>query len=161
MKGWSGVGATIGCRARARPGAEPTCGTWQVNQPLGDPWPWPLHGNEDVPQGLEGPQGNQLGDNFHWRVPGRETETWATDPALSPSCWVFSGKSLNLSGLSFPSYKMRQFDHRQFPRFCELGSDLMQDSMLTPSEMQEKWPMSPWAAWEGQGGSQRGLSVYG
>lgn len=56
---------------------------------------------------------------------------------------------------------MRQFDHRQLPRFCELGSDLMQDSMLTPSEMQEKWPMSPWAAWEGQGGSQRGLSVYG
>lgn len=58
--------------------------TWQVPQPLRDTQPCPSHGDEGVPQALEGPWGDHSGTDV-WRVPGREKELARTDMALLPT----------------------------------------------------------------------------
>lgn len=65
-------------------------------------------GTKKPPKGWRGEWSQEgcLGDD----VPGHEAETWATALALSPRCWASSGKSLPLSGLSFPLYKLSQLD---------------------------------------------------
>lgn len=69
------VGLVLGPRSGVRGrngvgllGNEPASGTWQINQPLGDSWPWSLCGNKDAPPG------NQLGGDVHRRIPGLETD---------------------------------------------------------------------------------------